>query len=477
MEVELLKNIIAELQELLTSGVISKVHQPDERTLLLKVFARGGQRALLISTDAKVSRIYLTKNKYKNPERPLRFCAMLRSRITNAYIAAIEQEENERIVRIKLNKGRGDAELQYTLTIELTGKSANIILTDKDNIILDAIKYFSDESSVRKVESGVKLTPLPKLEGEFKKSQAVEVVKAEDESWSEAAERAYDNFMAEDKFSALKKELTRAVKRSAKKAKRMIENLNGDKLKATGALEAQRLGELLLNAMKEIKRGMSEIEVLDYYTSPPEKVIVPLDPKKGAKENVDFIFKKAKKAKTTLKLLEERMPRIEKEAARFESLLKKCEELEDMEKAEALRGEFLQSGIIKKKLEKKETAKQRSEPFVKVRSTEGFEMLYGKSGKGNDLLVKKFAKSDDLWFHAKGVAGAHVILRSKGRACVFTKKSIIEAATIAAENCKASTAAKVEVIYAEARYVRKAKGGKAGAVMVDEYKSIMVKIG
>ncbi|MEE8575251.1 MAG: NFACT family protein, partial [Thermodesulfobacteriota bacterium] len=121
---KLLENIVKELGELLRGRVISKVHQPDERHLIFKVFGRGEERSLLVSTRPGVERLHLTTTKLANPFAPLRFCALLRSRISNALIEDVSVRAGESIAEITLNKKEVG---RYKLVIELTGKSSNVI--------------------------------------------------------------------------------------------------------------------------------------------------------------------------------------------------------------------------------------------------------------------------------------------------------------------------------------------------------------
>src|SRR3990170_4671598 len=96
----LLKRVTEELGAAITGGVVSRVHQPDARTVILKIFARGATHFLLISAHPALARLHLTGAGFSNPPSPLRLCAFLRSRITNARIDSVVQSPGEKIVRI-----------------------------------------------------------------------------------------------------------------------------------------------------------------------------------------------------------------------------------------------------------------------------------------------------------------------------------------------------------------------------------------
>src|SRR3989304_2979808 len=130
-------------------------------------------------------------------------------------------------------------------------------------------------------------------------------------------------------------------------------------------------------------------------------------------------------------------------------------------------------GYIKMETPKKEAKKSTAEPLRRFTSSEGFEIFCGKSGSGNDLLVREYLKKDDLWFHAKDSPGAHVVLKSGGKR--LTEKAIQEAAAVAAVFGKSKDAEKAEGIYGEAGEVKKPRGAKPGLVTVARYKTVLIK--
>jgi hypothetical protein len=105
----------------------------------------------------------------------------------------------------------------------------------------------------------------------------------------------------------------------------------------------------------------------------------------------------------------------------------------------------------------------------------GWEVLVGRSNRENDILTHKLAKAEDLWFHARGVAGSHVILRCAGRAAKPPKTIIEQAAAIAAHFSKARTSAMVPVAYTEKRYVRKPRKATPGLAVCLREKVLMVR--
>jgi len=89
-------------------------------------------------------------------------------------------------------------------------------------------------------------------------------------------------------------------------------------------------------------------------------------------------------------------------------------------------------------------------------------------------MLRRFAWKDDLWLHAKGVSGSHVIVKHRAGA-VFPKSVIERAAALAAYYSKSRTDSLCPVIYTPVKFVRKVKGSAPGAVMVDREKVLMVQ--
>lgn len=103
-------------------------------------------------------------------------------------------------------------------------------------------------------------------------------------------------------------------------------------------------------------------------------------------------------------------------------------------------------------------------PNVKKYDIDGFVVLQGKDAKANEHLTLEVANEDDIWMHAKGVPGSHVIIKVKDK--VPTETTIKRVAIIAARNSK-STEDMVKVVYCKKKFVTKEPGMNTGQVKVD----------
>jgi predicted ribosome quality control (RQC) complex YloA/Tae2 family protein len=119
--------------------------------------------------------------------------------------------------------------------------------------------------------------------------------------------------------------------------------------------------------------------------------------------------------------------------------------------------------------------KNASQPPFRVFSvTGGFEVWVGKSSANNDLLTMKYAKPNDLWFHARGSSGSHTVLKVRDMSHLPGKEAIHQTAAIAAYYSKMRNASNVPVAYCERKYVKKSKGLAEGAVILEREKVIFV---
>jgi predicted ribosome quality control (RQC) complex YloA/Tae2 family protein len=472
----LLKDVLAELNERLKGGQISRVSQSDERNILLRVFIRGAEERLLISADPRHPRMHLTGESFVSPATPLRFSAFLRSRIMGCRIEGFAQPDGERVVNIRLaRRNRLEAPETYTIVAELTGKSSNVILLDSDGVVLDAMRRFPVGTSLRAVEPGVALKPLPGAPGAAHEEGYAD--RAPGESWNSYAERRYSALLSAEAQEREALRLRRALVEAEKKLKRKLENLRMDLARAGAEAGAFRLGELLVQNLGGMRRGMKEAVVKDYTRIPPEDVTVPLDERLGPRENAERYFKRSRKAKTALSLLRERIPGVEAEIAYVAGLLFEWEEAGTPEDLDALEEEMTEAGLVKERPSGALPLRTRqpAEPVDRARSTDGFELLIGRNAKGNDIIVRRYARDGDIWLHALKAPGAHVLIRAAGRGKEITEETIREAAGLAAWRSAMKAAGKVEVMYTDARNVRKPAGARPGAVAVSEFSTIVAE--
>jgi len=99
----------------------------------------------------------------------------------------------------------------------------------------------------------------------------------------------------------------------------------------------------------------------------------------------------------------------------------------------------------------------------------------GRNARENDELTFGVAKSDDLWLHARGTPGSHVVVRLE-KGIDPPPETIRDAATLALLYSDLKKSGKGDVIYTRRKWVKKAKGQAPGAVIVTQEKSLHVSL-
>jgi predicted ribosome quality control (RQC) complex YloA/Tae2 family protein len=106
-------------------------------------------------------------------------------------------------------------------------------------------------------------------------------------------------------------------------------------------------------------------------------------------------------------------------------------------------------------------------------SSDGYEILVGRTANDNDNLTFKIARPNDLWLHAADYGGSHVVVRNSTRKEV-PHRTVIEAAQLAAHFSQAKKNPKADVHYTERKFVSKIKGAKPGLVRLQRFKNLAV---
>lgn len=206
-------------------------------------------------------------------------------------------------------------------------------------------------------------------------------------------------------------------------------------------------GELLNTYGYSAAPGDKKLEAVNYYTG--ESVIIPLDPQLTAGENAKKYFEKYNKLKRTYEALSELTLEVKAEIDHLESVSTALDIAQKEEDLVQIKEELIESGYIKRKGGQKKV-KITSKPFHYI-SSDGYHMYVGKNNLQNEELTFKFASGNDWWFHAKSMAGSHVIVKTNGDE--LPDSTFEEAARLAAYYSKGKGQEKVEIDYIEKKHV------------------------
>lgn len=225
----------------------------------------------------------------------------------------------------------------------------------------------------------------------------------------------------------------------------------------------RRSGELLLSSLYMIRRGDAVALVPDYHCDPPETVRIELDVRRSPAENAEHYFKLYRKAKNAREVLTEQIARSRDELAYLESVSSFLERAETEQDLIDLRDELYHAGYASRmKHYAPAKVKRMSKPIEGV-TPGGYRILIGRNNLQNDHLTLRVAEKGDLWFHAKGVPGSHVLLLCGGEEP--SAEDYTYAASLAAGYSQAERGQQVAVDYTRVKNIRKPSGARPGYVI------------
>ena len=266
------------------------------------------------------------------------------------------------------------------------------------------------------------------------------------------------------KSADLRKIVTTILERDSKKY-----DLQLHQLQDTDKMEQYKIyGELLQTYGYGIEPGAKSAVLNNYYTG--EDITVPLDPQKKPLENASRYFDKYGKCKRTKEALTELTIEVKKEMEHLESILTALDIADKEEDLSQIREEMVESGYIRRK-NSKNRQRFTSRPFH-YRSHDGFDIYVGKNNYQNEDLTFKVATGNDWWFHAKGIPGSHVIVKSEEKE--LPDRVFEEAGRLAAHYSKGKDQEKVEVDYTQKKNVKKTPGGNPGFVIYHTNYSLLI---
>ena len=227
-------------------------------------------------------------------------------------------------------------------------------------------------------------------------------------------------------------------------------------------------GELIHTYGYNLEDGAKKLDALNYYTN--EMISIPLDPQKSAMENAKKYFDKYNKQKRTFEALSELIQETKDEITYLESVSNSLDIALSEDDLIQIKEELTEAGFIRRKYTKKKE-KILSKPFHYI-SSDGYHMYVGKNNLQNEELTFHFAVGNDWWFHAKGVPGSHVIVKTNGEE--LPDRTFEEAGRLAAYYSKNRGAEKIEIDYVEKKHVKKPNGSKPGFVVYYTNYSLMI---
>lgn len=186
---------------------------------------------------------------------------------------------------------------------------------------------------------------------------------------------------------------------------------------------------------------------------------IALDPELDVKANAARYFARYRKAADALPHLERRLTLLGAKRDSLEALAFETERADP-----ATLGEIAAS-LDELEGHKPAVRRARSAPRPPLRfdRPSGARIYVGRSPRENVDITFRLARPDDLWFHARGIPGSHVVLQTPPGQSPH-EDDLALAADLAAQHSRARNAPRVEIDFTERKYVRKQRDASPGLV-------------
>jgi predicted ribosome quality control (RQC) complex YloA/Tae2 family protein len=282
---------------------------------------------------------------------------------------------------------------------------------------------------------------------------------------SDAMWRYFQQKLLGDPYATARHQVQVLIGRARSRIERTLEQLQAQVVDDAEIDSLREAGELLLTYQGQVTRGAREITVPDHAGDPRT---IPLDPTLKPVENAQAYFRRYRKAARAAKEVSSRVAALTPDLAYLSQLAADLALAESRPEIDAVRGALVEAGWAPKP--RQSTRGQSGGPR---RLELGEFMVYvGRNARQNEEITFKRAAPDDLWLHVRGQPGAHVIVKTNGRA--VPEDVIQQAAALAAHHSPARGENQVGVDVTERRFVRRLRGGRPGLVTYRNERTIWV---
>jgi predicted ribosome quality control (RQC) complex YloA/Tae2 family protein len=426
---EILEKIVDELDKLLPGRFLGKLFQLSSTSLAID-FGLKDKGHLFISIDPASPRLYLIKRTTRELEKasiPLSsFVQAVRATVGGGSLLSLTRDENERVVRFSFANELGDSHSHVVVT-QLTGRSANLFLLDPDGKIKQAWRNPHGEG--QQVGELYRPPILRAKSASAGTKESVEILRLSREASltvSAAADKYFRDLATQHEFDSLAGNLIAKLRKEIAKQKKLQANLRKDLAAHGNPDEHKRVGDLLLANIANAKRVGNKVRLTDYYADGTPTIEIEVDENATLPEAANACFSRYTKAKRAVEEIGARLLQLERTLEELGEKRLKLEVVIANRNAEALAG-FQDRKATPSAGRKKQKAPVTIAGMRRYRSSDGYEVLLGRTARDNDQLTFHVARPNDLWLHAGDYPGSHVIVRNSSRSEI-PHRTIIEAA-------------------------------------------------
>ena len=287
-------------------------------------------------------------------------------------------------------------------------------------------------------------------------------------SISAAMSEYYARRSGTDPYAAAKQRVSLLIERAQDRLMRKKQSLQRSSPPDETIATLRRKGELLFTFAHEIAPRRTSITL---GLEGEAALSIELNPRLTAVENAQEYFHRYEKARAAAAEVPALVAAVDEELAFLQQLETDLDLAGDQPGIAEAEAALAQAGYLPKP--------PRSKPVpsapLQVTSVDGFTIWVGRNSWQNEEVTFKMGSARDLWLHADGVPGAHVIVHTEGRE--VPESTLVQAAQLAASHSAARGNSSVRVAYTLRQNVRRAKSGRPGQVYLSSHKTLVVRTG
>ncbi|MBI5206823.1 MAG: DUF814 domain-containing protein, partial [Candidatus Firestonebacteria bacterium] len=356
------------------------------------------------------------------------------------------------------------AKLIYAEDIEKTWKNFNYIFSSlKDNRISPEIVIHKDSKKI----IALSFVHIEKYNDSiYKKIQFKSIFECID---------YYLNLQNKTYLDDLKLSLIDKIIKIISSLNRRQKNLKNTLFSQEDIDRYQLFGNLILTNINNIKKGSSEVTLINSLSGKNELLTIKLDPSLSSTINAQKYFKKYKNSYENFKAVKIKQEMTHDEINYLEDVIKNIKKAEIIKDFQEIKDVLIEQGYIHlpSKKEKKRIKEKSINPKHFI-SCDRYKMLVGTNERENDFLTMHIARPNDLWVHVRDDAGAHVIIKNKTQCDYIPEKTIEEACLLAAYYSRSRFSSNVPISYTYRKYLNKPKGAPTGFVTFSNEKTLFI---
>jgi len=458
-----LDRLVTELTPLVGARV-QKVSQPEPMRVVVELRQPGRSVDVGLVAGPGAGRAAVVTARPPSPAKPYAFQGLLRARLTGAQLAQVWRPGPA-----AMGLSFAGAGGRHALLVEWDASGADLLLLDDAGRVLYAAGRRARERGVGRGQEYnpprivvVAAQPLVPVEGDpFPVSRAAELSEGR----------------VPDVGAASLRSLAAPLRKAAAKLERTLEHVAQDIARADEAETWRRHGELLKANLPVLVRGASEAVVTEWTEEGPVEVRVPLSPQWTPRENVERYFHRHRRLTAARVRIEARAREVRALHERCGALLAEAGRAVSADEMASVLAAARAEGLLAADPTARRASQARAErmPYREITASGGRRVWVGRGARDNDALTFRFGRPNDVWLHARGLVGAHVVLPGSGPG-EPPAELLLDAATLAAHFSSARGEGVVDVAWTRCRHVRRRKDAPPGAVLYTHDRTLVLRL-